>query len=141
MADSVVHFEIPAGSVERAQKFYRQAFGWKISPMPGVGYSLVSTTPSGKNGMPTKRGAINGGMLARQDPIRDPVITIQVGSIDTAVKKIARLGGSVVRGKEPVMTMGFAAYFKDSEGNVLGLSQNAPPPRAKPRKRTTRARA
>jgi predicted enzyme related to lactoylglutathione lyase len=141
MADSVVHFEIPAGSVERAHAFYRQAFGWKISAMPGMGYSLVSTTPTGKNGAPTKPGAINGGMLARQDPIRNPVITIQVDSIDAAVKKITKLGGSVVRGKEPVMTMGFAAYFKDSEGNVLGLWQNAPPSRAKPPKRTTASRA
>jgi len=38
---------------------------------------------------------------------------------------VQRLGGSTVSEKQPVGDMGFAAYFKDSEGNVLGLWQNA----------------
>ena len=28
--DPIVHFEIPADDVERAQKFYTEAFGWDI---------------------------------------------------------------------------------------------------------------
>jgi membrane protein DedA with SNARE-associated domain len=31
MTYAIVHFEIPADDVARAQKFYKQAFGWKIS--------------------------------------------------------------------------------------------------------------
>ncbi|VVB85161.1 Uncharacterised protein [uncultured archaeon] len=32
--EKVVHFEIPADDLERAQKFYRNVFGWK---MAGIG--------------------------------------------------------------------------------------------------------
>ena len=32
---NVVHFEIPADEVERAQKFYGELFGWKIEKFTG----------------------------------------------------------------------------------------------------------
>ncbi|HVH65974.1 MAG TPA: VOC family protein [Candidatus Acidoferrum sp.] len=123
MADRVTHFELPADNVERAQTFYREAFGWSINA--GTGYTLLGTTPTDKTGAPTEPGAINGGMLSRQAPITSPVITIEVKNIDESIGKIERLGGRVVRGKQPVAQIGFAAYFADSEGNVLGLWQSA----------------
>ena len=125
MADKVVHFELPADNLERAQNFYRSAFDWSINTVPGMGYTIVQTTSSGKDGSPTEPGAINGGMLTRQAPIKSPVITIQVASIDDSLKQIEKLGGRVVRSKQPVGDMGFSAYFSDSEGNVLGLWQTA----------------
>ncbi len=48
MNGQVVHFEIPADDVERAQAFYRDAFGWQINPMPEMQYTMVNTTPSGR---------------------------------------------------------------------------------------------
>jgi uncharacterized protein len=131
MADKVVHFEIPTDNLERAQKFYKETFGWSIQSMPGMGYTLVGTTPSNAQGQPTEPGGINGGMLVRQDPIKVPVITINVASIDEAAKKIQKQGGKVVRKRMSVGPMGFAAYFQDTEGNVLGLWENAPAPPAK----------
>lgn len=47
-----------------------------------------------------------------------------MSNIDEALKKIEQNGGKVVRGKEEVGDVGYAAYFKDSEGNVVGLWQN-----------------
>jgi len=122
--DSVVHFEIPADNPKRAQKFYSTVFGWKINSMPDMGYALLGTTEVEKNQMPTKPGAINGGMLKRQAPVKSVVITINVASIDDAAKKIVKQGGKVVRKKSKVGDMGYAAYFKDTEGNVMGLWQN-----------------
>ena len=88
MADKVVHFELPADNLERGQNFYRNAFDWSINTVPGMGYTLVQTTPSGMDGSPTEPGAINGGMLARQAPIKNPVITIEVASIDASLEQI-----------------------------------------------------
>jgi hypothetical protein len=122
--DSVVHFEIPADNPKRAQKFYSTVFGWEINSMPDMGYALLGTTEVDKNQMPTKPGAINGGMLKRQAPVKSVVITINVASIDDAAKKIVKQGGKVVRKKSKVGDMGYAAYFKDTEGNVMGLWQN-----------------
>jgi predicted enzyme related to lactoylglutathione lyase len=124
MSGRVVHFEIPADDLGRAQDFYRAAFGWNLSPMPDMNYTMVSTTPTTEQGMPTEPGAINGGMMQRQDPLNTPVITINVDDIDKTLDLIGTLGGSIVMAKQPVMDMGFTAYFKDSEGNLMGLWQN-----------------
>lgn len=107
--------------MDRAQKFYKETFGWSINPMSEMEYALLSTTPTNAEGRPTEPGAINGGMLERQDPVKHTVVTINVASIDDAEKRIQKNGGKMVRKKMPVGDMGFAAYFQDSEGNVVGL--------------------
>jgi predicted enzyme related to lactoylglutathione lyase len=123
--DKVVHFEIPADNLARAKKFYNTVFGWNMNEMPQMEYVLVGTVEVDEKGMPKEPGAINGGMLERQDPVKSPVITISVKSIDQAATTIEKNGGKVIRAKMPVGDMGFAAYFKDPEGNVIGLWQNA----------------
>lgn len=125
MAGRVVHFEIPADDLGRATQFYRSAFGWEISAVPGMDYAMLGTTPSDSNGTPTESGAINGGMLKRDDTRTGPVITIDVDDIDAALATIRSLGGTTVESKQEVMGMGYTAYFTDSEGNLMGLWQNA----------------
>ncbi len=125
MPGKVVHFEIPADNVERAKSFYQKAFGWQINQYPGMEYHMVGTAPSNEQGMPTEPGAINGGMTKRQDPVKNTVITIDVSDIDSSLKSIEKLGGKIVQKKQPVADMGFTAYFKDTEGNIVGLWQSA----------------
>jgi uncharacterized protein len=122
--DKVVHFEVPFDDAERAHTFYREAFGWQLNTMPDMGYTMVTTTPSGDQG-PTEPGAINGGMFARKAPFTGPVITIGVDDLDDALARIEKLGGSVVIGRQAVGDMGFSAYANDTEGNLIGLWQNA----------------
>ena len=121
----VVHFEIPADDLTRAKKFYSTVFEWRMNEIPEFEYVMVGTTESDQNGMPKEPGSINGGMLKREDPIQSPVITISVDSIDQIASTIEKNGGKMIRAKMPVGDMGFAAYFKDSEGNVVGLWENA----------------
>ena len=125
MSGKVVHFEIPADDVERAGSFYADAFDWKLQSMPGMGYTIITTTPTDDQGMPSEPGAINGGMFSRVADIATPVITVDVADMDAALARVEALGGQVVRGKEPVGDMGFAAYFTDTEGNLMGLWQTA----------------
>jgi uncharacterized protein len=125
--DSIVHFEIPADDPKRAGEFYKQAFGWNIQAMPGMNYTMVGTAPSAENGRPTKMGMINGGMPQRGQPIDHTVVTINVQSIDDALNRIEKLGGKRVGDKMSVGDMGWSAYFKDTEGNVVGLWQPATP--------------
>ncbi len=123
--DSVVHFEIPADDIKRASNFYNKAFGWQLNEWEGSGYFMASTTPSDKMGQPSSPGAINGGMGKREGPLKVPTVTLRVGDIDAKLKAIKQLGGSVVAPKTPVGNMGFTAYFKDTEGNTIGLYQDA----------------
>lgn len=126
MAGGVVHFEIPADDEDRARQFYSSVFGWGFQVMPEMEYSLAMTTPMDEAGRPAVAGSINGGLFRRGE-LTAPVVTIDVDDIDAALAAIAARGGSVFRAKMEVPGMGWNAYFKDSEGNVVGLWQNAAP--------------
>jgi predicted enzyme related to lactoylglutathione lyase len=123
MSGEVVHFEIPVDDPERATAFYSGAFGWNAQSMPDMGYTLVSTGPTTESGSPAAPGHINGGMMKRQDAYQHPIITIGVDDIDEALRTVSDLGGSTEREKMDVGGMGFAAYFRDPEGNLIGLWQ------------------
>jgi predicted enzyme related to lactoylglutathione lyase len=125
----VVHFEIPADDVNRAKNFYGSIFGWDLqtTPMGDGEYTSVLTTPvDDQTRMPTEPGAINGGMMERTSDVPAPVITIDVEGIDQALSQIEAAGGSTVTPRTPIPGMGAFAYFKDSEGNVLGLWESTP---------------
>lgn len=126
MSGKVVHFELPVDDQNRAKAFYAEAFGWNLADVPGMAYTLVTTTPSGDRG-PTEPGAINGGMAERGGPVTAPVVTVEVDDIDAALATVERLGGKTVQGRNPVGDMGFTGYFSDTEGNVVGLWQTAAP--------------
>ena len=121
----VVHFEIPTDDMARAKEFYGSIFGWDLQDMQGEAmglYTLAMTTPvDEKTQAPTEPGAINGGLMKRSGDTPSPVITIQVDGIDDALKKIEAGGGSTVQARTEMPGMGAFAYFKDSEGNVMGL--------------------
>ena len=120
----VVHFEIPADDVERAKEFYGSIFDWQLQTMSmGEGdYTMVMTTPVDEQTQtPVEPGAINGGMMQRTDRTPSPVITVEVEEIDQSLKEIEAAGGSTVTPRTPIPGMGAFAYFKDPEGNVLGL--------------------
>jgi predicted enzyme related to lactoylglutathione lyase len=125
MSGRVVHFEIPFDDGDRARNFYAEAFGWQVQPMPGMDYTLVLSGPSGDAG-PTEAGFINGGMLGRSSaPASGPTIAVDVDSIDDTLQTVEKLGGATVVGKTPVGGMGFTAYVRDPEGNVIGLWETA----------------
>lgn len=121
--NKVVHFEIPADDLKRAQNFYKEVFDWKINHLQEMNYTILHTGPTDKENMPEESGFINGGMSERKY-LKNLVITIDVEDIDEAVKKIEEHGGELIQGKMEIPDMGWTAYFKDSEGNLVGLWQN-----------------
>ena len=126
MTGRVVHFEIPFDDGDRARSFYKEIFGWQVMEMPEMSYTIVTSGPSNDQG-PTESGYINGGMLPRtQASTAGPVIVVDVDSIDQTLERIGGQGGTTVVGKTPVGDMGFAAYFTDPEGNVVGLWETVP---------------
>lgn len=124
--DKVVHFEIPVDDAERARAFYAAAFEWGIQPMEGFDYTVTMTTPvDATTQTPTEPGAINGGLRSRTAEAPTPIIVIQVDSIDESLKKVEAEGGSTVLPRTEMQGMGVYAYFKDTEGNVMGLWETA----------------
>ena len=127
MSGKVVHFEIPFDDGDRARKFYSEMFGWQLMPIPDMGYTMVMTGPSDPERGPTEPGFINGGMFERsaEFPGKAPNIVIDVASIDDALRKVEAAGGKTVSEKMAVGDMGFAGYFTDTEGNLMGLWESA----------------
>ena len=122
--DGVVHFEIPADDAERAKAFYSTVFDWEMQDFPDMQYTIMMTTPIDEQSQrPTTPGAINGGLMSRSKETPTPVITIGVDSVEEALKKVEAQGGTVITPSTPIPGMGAFGYFKDSEGNVMGLFQ------------------
>jgi predicted enzyme related to lactoylglutathione lyase len=92
--------------------------------LPEMGYTLVMSGPSGDQG-PTEAGFINGGMMQRQEPFTAPNVVIDVDNLEDALKAVNEAGGTTVSERQAVGDMGFAAYFRDPEGNLVGLWETA----------------
>jgi predicted enzyme related to lactoylglutathione lyase len=119
----VVHFEIHAEKPERAIKFYTDVFGWTFTKWGDIGYWMIVTGPDGTMG-------INGGLVLRHGPppaegqaVNAYTCSIDVASVDEYFAKSLTAGGTVAVPKMPVPTVGWLAYVKDTEGNILGLFQ------------------
>ena len=126
MAGRVVHFEIPYDDGDRARAFYEKAFGWQLMTIPEMDYTMVTSGPTGDQG-PSEAGFINGGMRQREEPFTGSNVVIDVDDIEDALKAVGDAGGSTVMERQPVGDMGFTAYVKDSEGNIVGLWESATP--------------
>lgn len=116
---NVVHFEIPADDVKRAQKFYSELFGWKIEqftgPTPMEYWEIKTGAEKGE------MGSVGAGMMKRQMPEQHITIYIEVPSVDEYADKVKKLGGQVIYPKAAVPGMGYFAVCVDQENNGFGL--------------------
>lgn len=121
----VVHFEINADDVQRAAKFYRAVFGWKIEPWgpPEYGYMHVETGNAAEPG-------IDGGIWKGEGP-RSPQgsrlnafnCSIEISNIDETLKKVKDAGGAITKEKSQISGVGWLAMCIDTEGNIFGVIQ------------------
>jgi uncharacterized protein len=112
------HLELPADDPARARKFYEGLFGWEFGEMPEYpDYLLFSFGEIGRAG----------GAIGRRDESAPHQLRlyIAVDSIDPLLPKVTELGGKVVEPKTEIQGQGWYAVFDDTEGNQLGLYENA----------------
>jgi predicted enzyme related to lactoylglutathione lyase len=122
--DKVVHFEIPVDDRARAKEFYASIFDWDVEDQDmggGIVYTTVGTVAVDQTMTPKEPGAINGGLMDRTKDTPAPVITIGVDAIDDSLKKVEASGGTTITPRTEIPNMGAFAYFRDPEGNVMGL--------------------
>ncbi|MHA2428467.1 MAG: VOC family protein [Candidatus Hermodarchaeia archaeon] len=91
----VIDFEIPADDVERITKFYK-------------------TSEPGINGSFAKRGDF---------PEGTTVNVIGVDNVDKYAKLVKTNGGKLIGDKITIPRVGYYRYFKDTEGNLMGMMQ------------------
>ena len=110
----VSHFDIPADDPKRAQKFYKEVFGWKFKKWDGpMDYWMAKTG--------TKEPGIDGGMSKRMPGQMGMTNTINVPSIEKFSKKIMENGGQLIIPKMAIPKVGWFAQCMDTEGNMFGI--------------------
>ena len=110
----ISHFDIPADDPKRAQKFYKEVFGWKFKKWDGpMDYWMAKTG--------TKEPGIDGGMSKRMPGQIGMTNTINVPSIEKFSKKIMENGGQLIIPKMAISKVGWFAQCMDTEGNMFGI--------------------
>lgn len=117
----VVHFEYVAENPGKLVEFYTKVFGWKTQTWGGQqAYWLLYTGNK-------KEIGIDGGIMEEPGPGKQKVInTIDVLSLDTAIKKIKKHKGTIITQKNTIPGVGYHCYCKDIEGNIFGIMQSDP---------------
>jgi len=132
MPNRVTYFEIHATDPQRAIALYQPVFGWEFQQwMDNPPYWHVLTATEGS----TEAG-INGGLMLRHGtpPIEGAAVnafvcTIQVDSYDSIHAKLIKASGVIALTKFAIPGMAWQGFYKDTEGNIFGVSQ--PDPNAK----------
>ena len=129
----VVHFEIQADDLDRAQKFYEAAFGWTFQTM-GEEYGHYRTIMTGPGpeaiGQVLTVGTIgiNGGLMKRNgtapaEGSSPNAFTSIIGitNIEEMMPKIEAAGGKPQTEMMDMPQVGKIRYYKDTEGNLFGI--------------------
>ncbi len=112
---SLVWFEIPADSIDRAKKFYGSLFGWTFNKLQAAVNDYWHIDTGGNDASP------DGGLMPRMHPQQPITNYISVPSVSKAAAKVEKLGGTVCKPKTPVPGMGYFAICLDTEGNTFAL--------------------
>lgn len=117
----VAHFAINADDFERAKRFYGTVFGWRFHAWGPPGFALIDTGAGVDAGL---RGAVQ----QRRELI--PGVrtigfecSISVPDVDAAQASVIANGGQIIMPKTVIPTVGQLFFFRDPEGNAVGVMQ------------------
>lgn len=122
MKHAINWFEIPAKNFDRAKAFYEAFFEGELMVMEAMGMK------SGFFPIDFMNGAIGGCIVEGEgyEPSMHGALVYLNGGDDLsdALARAVNAGAEVLLPKTSIGENGFMAYFKDSEGNKIGLHSN-----------------
>lgn len=116
---SIVHIEIPSRNFQESGDFYRALFGWKITPVPELNYSLWE--PADGPG-----GGFN--PLGEDVKVGEVLVYVDSEDIDSDLTKAKSLGATILREKSEIPGTGWFGIFKDPTGNQIAIFTPVPRP-------------
>jgi predicted enzyme related to lactoylglutathione lyase len=112
MGNKVIHFEIATtGDAAGLQKFYADAFDWKVDANNPNNYGFVDPSDAG----------LAGGIGGVPGDTGHVTVYLEVDDLDAALDKIEHLGGKTVTPPMDVPGGPTIAHFSDPSGNFIGL--------------------
>ena len=123
MGQPVVHFEVVGKDGGKLQSYYAELFGWEIDANNPMGYGMVP-----REGNTGREGVGIGGGIGPGPEGYEGHVTfyVAVPDVEEALQKAESLGGQRVMGPETIMDMVTLGQFKDPEGHMVGVVQEAP---------------
>ena len=128
--NDIVWADIPVSDMDRASKFYAHVLGKPVGGMPGMeGIALIGMTPpaEGVEIPPQEMERIVSVDLYLGGTPSTTGATIyfsSYGDINGMVARVREAGGEVL--EEPQFRgpmVGWVAFFRDTEGNRIGIQQ------------------
>ena len=109
---NIVHIEIPTANADESGRFYQQLFGWKITPVPEMNYTLWEPE-TGPGGGFTQVG--------KDAKVGEVIVYVDSDDIENDLKKVEKLGGKVFVPKSEIPQTGWFGIFADPTGNMIAL--------------------
>ena len=114
MGNPVVRFEIGCKDSAKTVAFYEKIFDWNAQKNE-IGAEIETGTNKGVDGAITALG---------HEPHQYVMVYMEVADADTACENIRAQGGEITIGPRDIPGgKGRFAWFKDPEGNQLGVFQ------------------
>ncbi|GAB3604335.1 VOC family protein [Microbacterium aureliae] len=110
----VEHFEIPVDDIARAQRFYEKALGYRYEPWSEEMGMLMQPDGEGINGDLSLRGALP-----------HPTVVFSVDRIEDVLELVRENGGEQIGVIQPLTGASRWIFIRDSEGNMVGLYDEA----------------
>jgi predicted enzyme related to lactoylglutathione lyase len=107
----VVHFEIGCKDLKKTTEFYTKTFGWSSADAE-MSSTISTQSAEGIQGHITSLG---------HEPNNYVTFYIQVEDIKASLEEIEKAGGKKIVGPIPLPDKSQFAWFRDPEGNVVGL--------------------
>lgn len=116
----LAHFSINADDIDRARRFYADAFGWTYAAFGPPGFYMIEGA-----GDPAKLFA---SLQSRRNIVADKPIygfecTLAVDDSEKAEAAILKAGGKIVMPRSVIAGVGTLFFFEDTEGNIVGAMQ------------------
>jgi uncharacterized protein len=109
---NIVHIEISSADAAQSGKFYHQLFGWKISPVPEMNYTLWEPEVGPGGGFSVVGPGTKAG---------DVVVYVDSDDIEADLQKVEELGGKVLVRKTEIPGTGWFGLFTDPTGNMIAV--------------------
>ncbi|MER7249788.1 VOC family protein [Kribbella sp. NPDC000426] len=113
----IVHVEIVAEDHNRAGEFYREVFGWQVTPAPVPdGYLLAETGPG---------EGIDAAIMSSRYQSQPAIPWIEVDNLEATLEAARAAGGTPVGTIQELADVGRLTYLHDTEGVLIGLRQRS----------------
>ena len=115
----IIHFEVPVSDPQKASEFFTNVFGWNIKTHSGSWGSITTM----ETGAESETG-VNGSFFLKSTVPSDfwrIINSIEVDDLESILQRVKNNGGNIIFGPIQYANLGRMAYFRDPEGNILGL--------------------